>query len=101
MISTTGATMASIYELKMPAFLAMSKGDLIAEIIEKGNVVSEHLAEQQKEPATDIMEAIMLPSPDAAPSDVRDANEVVRIANDVLRERFGITIQFHYGQYGF
>lgn len=71
----------SIYEEKMPAYLAMSRGDLIAEILDAGAKVHTHLESTKGD--------------DEAPEPPETEHERVRIANDVLRERFGITIHFH------
>lgn len=76
----------SIYEEKMPSYLAMSRGDLIAEILEHGVPVNEHLAEND-----DFLEEA-----DKLPEGIARSEEIVRIANDVLRERFGFTINFYY-----
>lgn len=77
----------SIYEEKMPAYLVMSRGDLIAEVLEAGGVVHTHL--EQEAPPDFGEDAPERPKP------VEDAGERVRIANEVLRERFGIVIHFH------
>lgn len=71
----------SIYEEKMPSYLAMSRGDLIAEVLDAGQKVHDFLEETA--------------GMDEPPEPPELQHERVRIANDVLRERFGITIHFH------
>lgn len=80
----------SLYETKMPAYLAMSRGDLIAEILAAGDPAKAHL---------EAVEAAMLEDDGEIPAPTpaqKDAFEIVRIANSVLKERFGVTIEFHY-----
>lgn len=98
--------MASIYETKMPAYLAMSRGDLIAEVLNAGEPVKDYLAEKHADGPQSLAGILGIgdvPGEEAAgtPQTVKDNGEIVRIANNVLRERFGITVEFHYGDYGF
>lgn len=80
----------SVYEEKMPAYLAMSRGDLIAEVLEHGVPVNEHFA---TEPPPSMFSDE--PEPEV-PATVKRGEEIVRIANAVLKERFGFTINFFY-----
>lgn len=95
--------MASIYETKMPAYLAMSRADLIAEVLAHGEIVSAFLDEHQDATeaeggdAADMVVHIFGGSAPDEPAHVESAREVVRIANDVLKERFNIQINFWYG----
>jgi hypothetical protein len=82
--------MTRIYDEKMPSYLAMSRGDLIAEILEHGGPVNDHLAAQ--EPQSMFSDE---PEPEV-PEAIKRSEEIVRVANDVLRERFGFTINFFY-----
>lgn len=96
--------MASIYETKMPAYLAMSKGDLVAAILAAGEPVKDYLAEKQDDAPNPIAHALGFTDvpgeePQETPQAIKDAGETVRVANNVLRERFGITVEFHYGDY--
>ena len=84
--------MSSLYEKKMPAYLAMSRGDLIAEILAAGDPAVGHFEKVEEAMRADAEE---LPEPTEVE---RDAMEIVRIANGVLKERFGVTVEFHYGE---
>jgi hypothetical protein len=84
-------SMPSTYETKMPSYLAMSRGDLIAEVLSAGEIVHEDM-----EAVTAALVEEEEPHPESEA--VIDARERVRIANGVLRERFNIAIHF-YGDY--
>lgn len=92
----------NLYEQKMPAYLAMSRADLIAEILEQGDRVSEWLTDNPEHTGVASALAVALGSDDGEsgtemPKDIQRCRDTVGIANDCLRQRFGITIEFTYG----
>lgn len=71
----------SIYEEKMPAYLAMSRGDLIAEILAADDLCQKWLADH-----------IASNHELASTPEVQAAKERIRIANNVLEERFNLEL---------
>jgi hypothetical protein len=83
--------MASIYETKMPAYLAMSRADLMSEML---SIMDRLQVFMQSTTIDEIKEDFAERGPEAVPQNVRDDRETLRIANNVLSERFQLHIHF-------
>lgn len=93
----------NLYEEVMPKYLAMSRADLIAEILEKGQPMRDFLEKQADPDFAEVepegFEEMMGMTANLAqpPKEVERAANEMAFANDVLKNRFGLTIEFHYG----
>jgi hypothetical protein len=72
----------NLYEQKMPAYLAMSEADLVAEVMANGKAVTAWYEQTSADDDAD------------QPENIKNAEDILRIANHVLSERFGYHVHF-------
>lgn len=81
--------MATIFETKMPAYLVMSRGDLVAETLS----IIDRIQTAMSGPEGEAMrEAFFEEGPSALPQSLRDDRETLRVVNNALADRFQIHI---------